>query len=147
MEHTPREPGTEEYLDSEKYQQRTWDLDAPHSLRDLIARMNRVRREHQALQSMERLSFHRVDNPYLLAYTKNSEDQSDVVLTIVNFDYEHAQGGVLEVGLERLGLPLDRPFRVVDLFDGSTTVWTGPRVPIELNPQERAAYVVALTRS
>ncbi len=51
MEHTPREPGAEEYIDSEKYEQRTWDLDAPHSLRDLIARMNRVRREHPALQS------------------------------------------------------------------------------------------------
>jgi len=146
MEHTPREPGAEEYLDSEKYEQRTWDLDAAHSLRDLIARMNRVRQEHPALQSMDRLWFHDIDNPFLLAYTKNNEDRSDVVLTIVNFDYEHAHGGVLSLGLEGLGLPIDRPFRVVDLFDGTSTVWTGPRVPIELNPQERAAYVVALRR-
>jgi starch synthase (maltosyl-transferring) len=146
MEHTPRDPGTEEYLNSEKYEQRTWDLAAPHSLRDLIARMNRVRREHAALQSMERLRFHEIDNPYLLAYSKNSEDRADIVLTVVNFDYERTQGGVLQIDLDGLGLPVDRPFRVLDLFDGSTTVVTGSRVPIELNPQERAAYVVALRR-
>jgi starch synthase (maltosyl-transferring) len=146
MEHTPRDPGTEEYLNSEKYEQRTWDLEAPHSLRDLIARMNRVRREHVALQSTERLKFHEIDNPYLLAYSKNSEDRADIVLTVVNFDYERTQGGVLEIDLYGLGLPVDRPFRVLDLFDGSTTVVTGSRVPIELNPHERAAYVVALRR-
>ena len=66
-EATPREPGSEEYLDSEKYQQRTWDLTGPRALRALITRVNAARRAHPALQSNERLRFHAIDNDRLLA--------------------------------------------------------------------------------
>src|SRR5207237_440668 len=69
MEHTPRDPGTEEYLDSEKYQQRTWNLSARNSLAPLIATVNAARRDHPALQTNERLWFHPVDNEQLLAYS------------------------------------------------------------------------------
>ena len=146
MEHTPRDPGTEEYLDSEKYEQRTWDLDQPDSLRDLIARLNRARLDHPALQSNERLWFHEIDNSNLLAYTKNSADRRDVILAIANLDYEAAQVGVLELGLEGLGLPVDRPFEVVDLLDGSSTTWSGSSIPIELDPAERGAHLLWLRR-
>ena len=140
----PREPGSEEYLDSEKYQQRKWDLDAPHSLRDLITRVNRARREHPALQSNERLTFHEIDNPNLLAYTKHSADGSDVVLVVANFDFQNSQVGLLELDLELLGLPLDRPYEVVDLLDDTTVAWTGPVGPIELDPRDRGAHVLWL---
>jgi len=143
-EATPRDPGTEEYLDSEKYQQRTWDLDRPDSLRELIALVNRARRDHPALQSNERLRFHSIDNASLLAYTKNSPDGSDIILTVVNLDFDTPQEGVLELGLEALGLPVDRPFQVVDLLDGTSTRLTGPAIPIALDPAERAAHVVWL---
>ena len=143
-EATPRHPGTEEYLDSEKYQQRTWDLDRPDSLRELIARVNRARRDHPALQSNERLWFHPIDNPNLLAYTKNSADGSDIVLTVVNLNFETPQEGLLELGLEGLGLPVDRPFHAVDLLDGTSTRLTASSIPIALDPAERVAYVVWL---
>jgi len=145
-ESTPRDPGTEEYLDSEKYQQRTWDLDRPDSLRDLVMRVNRARREHPALQSNERLRFHDIDNTNLLAYTKNNDDRSDVILTIVNFDYRAAQSGTLELDLDGLGLPDDRPFEVVDLVDGATYRWRGRRQRIALDPAVRASYLVWLKR-
>src|SRR5690606_18412605 len=67
---TPREPGSEENLDSEKYQVRHWDLDAPWSLRHFIARINQIRREHPALHQNRLLDFHRVENPALIAYSK-----------------------------------------------------------------------------
>jgi len=146
MEHTPRDPGTEEYLDSEKYEQRTWDLDRPDSLRDLIARVNRARREHPALQSNERLWFHPIDNPNLLAYTKNSADRRDVILTIANLDFQAAQEGVLELELEVLGLPVDRPFEVVDLLAGTSTTWSGANVPVRMDPAERGAHLLWLRR-
>jgi starch synthase (maltosyl-transferring) len=146
-ESTPRDPGTEEYLDSEKYQQRTWDLDRRDSLRELIVRVNRARKEHPALQSNERIWFHPIDNPNLLAYTKNSADRSDIILTIANLDYQTAQRGVLVLDLEGLGVPTDRPFEVVDLLDGTSATWTGSRIPIELDPTERGAYVLWLRRS
>jgi starch synthase (maltosyl-transferring) len=145
-ENTPRDPGTEEYLDSEKYQQRTWDLDRPDSLRPLITAINRARRDHPALQSMERLWFHPVDNPNLLAYTKNSADRSDIVLTVVNFDYEDAQEGLVELDLAGLGLPQNRAYEAVDLVDASRTRWTGGSIPFEFDPAERSSYVLWLKR-
>ena len=74
LEHVPREPGSEEYLNSEKYEIRAWDLEQPDSLAPLIREVNRIRREHPALQSNERLVFHDIDDDALLAYTKRSAD-------------------------------------------------------------------------
>jgi starch synthase (maltosyl-transferring) len=143
-ERVPREQGTEEYLDSEKYQQRTWDLNAPESLRDLITRVNRARHEHPALQSNERLWFHPIDNPNLLAYTKNTADRGDVVMAIVNFDYHQPQRGVIHLRLGDLGLPADRPFEVVDLLDDSVVRWPGSSITIGMNPAERGAHLLWL---
>jgi starch synthase (maltosyl-transferring) len=143
-ESVPRDPGTEEYLDSEKYQQRTWDLDAPHSLRDLIARVNRARHEHPALQSNEGLLFHPIDNPHLLAYTKHSPDRKDVILAIANLDFHSLQRGVLQLALGELGLPLDRPYQVIDLLDDTSTRWPGSSIPIALEPAERGAQLLWL---
>jgi starch synthase (maltosyl-transferring) len=144
IEHTPREPGSEEYRDSEKYQQRTWDLDAPESIADLVAVVNRARRDHPALQRNERLWFHPIDNDSLIAYTKNTADQSDVVLVVVNLDPFRAQGGTLEVGLEGLGLPADSPFEAEDLIGGQTYLWQGRQQPIELDPQRQQAHLFVL---
>ncbi|HSH22095.1 MAG TPA: alpha-1,4-glucan--maltose-1-phosphate maltosyltransferase [Candidatus Caenarcaniphilales bacterium] len=143
-ENTPREPGSEEYLNSEKYQQRTWDLDRPDSLRELIARLNRARREHAALHSNERLWFHPIDNDQLIAYTKNTSDRSDIILTVVSLDFHAPQAGTLELGLEGLGLPIDAPFEAVDLLSGTTQRWHGPRVRLELDPARLPARVFHL---
>jgi starch synthase (maltosyl-transferring) len=141
MEHAPREPGSEEYLDSEKYQQRTWDLARPDSLRALITRVNVARREHPALQTNERLWFHTIENEQLIAYTKNTADRSDVILAVVNLDFHRPQAGMLELGLEGLGLPPDAPYEVIDLLDDATYIWQGSRNWIELDPAVRAAHV------
>jgi hypothetical protein len=81
MEHVAREPGSEEYLDSEKYQLRTWDVGREDSLRELIARVNRIRRENPALQTDRHLTFHAVDNPQLMAYSKRDDEGRNTVLT------------------------------------------------------------------
>ncbi len=141
MESMPREPGSEEYLDSEKYQQRTWDLERTDSLRGLIERVNRARHEHSALQTNERLWFHTIENEQLIAYTKNTADRSDIVLTVVNLDFHRPQAGTLELGLEGLGLPADAAYEVVDLLDDATYIWQGPRNWIELDPQVGAAHL------
>ena len=93
----------------------------------MIERVNRARRDHPALQSNERLSFHPTGNDRLLAYTKSSEDRADVILAVVNFDYHARQSGSLELDLAALGLPAGGPISVVDLLDGSRRTWRGPR--------------------
>ena len=140
----PREPDSEEYLDSEKYQQRTWDLSGGERLRALIARVNAARRAHAALRSNERLIFHPIDNPNLLAYSKTTADGRDVILTVVNFDYHATQSGTIALDTDALGRGGARAYRVVDLLDDATYTWSGDTAWVELDPDVRAAHVLWL---
>jgi starch synthase (maltosyl-transferring) len=146
-EGAPLEHGSEEYLDSEKYQQRSWDLDAPHSLRPLIAAVNRTRRTHLALQRNDGLRFHRIDNDQLIAYTKQSPDGSDIVLAVVLLDPQRAQSGTLELDVAALGLDPSRPLELRDELTGATELWPGPRHDISLVPGTRQACLYAVRQS
>ncbi len=142
----PREPGSEEYLSSEKYQLRTWDLERPDSLAELIARVNRVRRENPALHSDRGLEFHPVDNDQLLAYTKRTEGGSNLMLMVVNLDPHHVQSGWLDLPLERLGIDPARPFQVHDVLTDARYLWQGPRNFVQLDPGSVPAHVFRLRR-
>src|SRR5207302_11108360 len=92
-ENIPREAGSEEYLNSEKYEIKRRDMYDPASLRPLISRVNAIRKENPALQSNRRLEFHRVDNDQIIGYSKRTEDNENVIVTIVNLDYRWTQSG------------------------------------------------------
>jgi starch synthase (maltosyl-transferring) len=145
-EHEPREPGSEEYRDSEKYQIRTWDLDRPGTLRDLIARLNRIRRDSPALQQDRGLQFHRSDNDTLLVYSKTTPDHSDAILAIVNLDPYHTQSGWLELDLATLGVESDQPFQAHDLLSGARFLWRGARNFVLLDPERGPAHVLRMRR-
>jgi starch synthase (maltosyl-transferring) len=145
-ESTPREHGSEEYLDSEKYQLRSWPLDRPDSLRDLIARVNRIRRDNPALQSNRGLRFHPVDNEQLIAYSKTTEDGADSVLTLVNLDPHNRHTGWLELDLPSLGLDSAKPYQVHDLLSGARFLWQGPRNFVALDPAHAPAHVFRIRR-
>ena len=139
-------PSSEEYLDSEKYQIRGWDIDRIDSLKDLIARINRIRRENPALQSDRSLRFHAADNDQIIAYSKVTEDLGNVILVIVNLDPYHAQSGWVEMPLDRLRLEPDQEFEVHDLLTGNQFLWRGPRNFVELDPQKMPAHVFCVRR-
>jgi starch synthase (maltosyl-transferring) len=132
MENTPREPGSEEYLDSEKYQIRTWDLDRLDSLAPLIGLINRIRRDHPALQRNRNLVFHSTDNEMLLCYSKRWDE--DTVLCVVNLDPNHTQSGWTGLDLGALGASTDHPFLVHDLLTGNHYLWNGPHNFVKLDP-------------
>ncbi|MGZ8263647.1 MAG: alpha-1,4-glucan--maltose-1-phosphate maltosyltransferase [Burkholderiales bacterium] len=134
IEHAPREPGSEEYLDSEKYQIRTWDLDRPESLRYLIARVNAIRKANPALQEDSTLHFETAANDQLVAYTKATPDLSNVLLIVVNMDPRYRQSGFVEVDLARIGIDPRTPYRVHDLLTDARYTWSGPRNYVELEP-------------
>jgi starch synthase (maltosyl-transferring) len=142
----PREPGSEEYFDSEKYEIRRWDLEAPHSLRDFIARVNRIRRDNPPLQANEHLEFHPADNPQLLCYSKRGTDLSNVLVMVVNLDPYHTQSGWVTLPLDRLGLDPDQPYQVHDLLGEARYLWQGPRNYVELNPHVLPAHIFRLRR-
>ena len=146
QEHEPREPGSEEYLDSEKYQLRTWDLERPDSLHDFIARVNRIRRDNPPLQSNRGLRFHGVDNEQLIAYSKTSDDGTDSVLTIVNLDPHHAHSGWLSLDLADLGVASDRPYQAHDLLSGARFMWQGARSYVSLDPAHSPAHIFRIRR-
>ncbi len=145
-ERVPLAPGSEEYLNSEKYEIRYWDLEAPHSLAPLIARVNRIRRENPALQSDRNLRFHRIDNPEMIAYSKATDDRSNVILTVVNLDPHHTQSGWVTLPLEELDIDPLHPYQVHDLLSDSRYLWHGPTNYVELNPQILPAHIFRLRR-
>jgi starch synthase (maltosyl-transferring) len=139
-------PGSEEYLDSEKYQLRHWDLDNPWSLREVIARVNQARRENAALQCDWNLRFHEVDNEKIICYSKTTPDFSNVILVVVNLDPAHTHSGWVTLDLPALGLDGVHPYQVHELLGDSRFLWTGARNYVELNPQSSPAHVLRIRR-
>ena len=146
MEHVPIRRGSEEYLDSEKYEIRHWDLDRPESLRPLVARINAIRKENLALQSDWSLKFHFVENEQLICYTKESEDRSNLILTVVNLDPHRIQSGFVILPLEELEIPQDRGFEAEDLLTGERYLWNGPRNYVELHPSKQPGHILRIHR-
>ena len=143
-ENVPREPGSEEYRDSEKYQVRHWDLERPDSLAPLIGAVNRIRREHPALQANEGLAFHEIDDDALLAYTKRSADGTDVVLTVVSLDPHRPRSGTLRLRHAELGFDEGRGIVALDLLEGGTETWSAGEPRIALVPGTRQARILQL---
>ncbi len=146
-EHQAVREGSEEYLDSEKYQIRARGReDRREDLRPLITRLNRIRRENPALQLDRTLRFHATDNEHLLCYSKSSEDCTNVVLVVVNLDPHHRHAGWLQLDCKALGVEPDSGFQVHDLISGARYLWRGPRNWVELDPQALPAHVLRVRR-
>lgn len=141
-----REPGSEEYLNSEKYEIKHWDLEASASLKDLIARVNQIRRDSPALHTDWSLSFHDVDNEQLLCYSKHTQDLSNVILVAVNLDPHHVQSGWVHVELDLLGLDSREPYQVHDLLTDARYLWQGATNYLELNPHVIPAHIFRVRR-
>ncbi len=137
FENVPVRPGSEEYLDSEKYQLRERSLDGP--LLPFVALLNRIRREHPALQRLDDVTFLETENDALIAYAKR--DGADHLLVVVNLDPHRAQEGLCVVPYE-LGLP--PVFAVVDLLSGEAFEWRVGRNYVRLDPVARAGHVLAV---
>src|SRR5262249_38659711 len=133
-ENRPREPGSEEYLNSEKYEIKEWDIARPDSLKDFLARVHRIRRVHPALHAARshRLRsdnpalqgdwssrFHAVSNDQLLCYSKQTEDRGEIILVVVNLDPHHTQSGWVELSSEALDIPREGHYQVHDLLSNS----------------------------
>jgi starch synthase (maltosyl-transferring) len=154
QEHAPRSPGSEEYAHSEKYEVRWWDLARPDSLSEFIARVNKIRRDHPALQFNDALQFHPIDNEQIIAYSKVREVPAaeqgaglpgrDVIVTIVSLDHRAVQSGWLDLDLEALGVDPARPYVMHDLLTGAQYRWEGRHNFVMLDPAGLAAHLFTL---
>ncbi len=146
-ENAPYQPGSEEYLNSEKYEIKHRDLNAPWSLKDFIARINRIRKQNPALQSDRNLRFHGTDNPSLLCYSKTTDDLSNSIVVIVNLDSFRAQSGWIDLDLNSLGIDPAHSFEVHDLLGEGRYLWNGARNYVELLPESLPAHILHVRRS
>jgi starch synthase (maltosyl-transferring) len=144
LEGTPLHHGSEEYLDSEKYEIRIRDFDRLGNLNDEVRRINHIRREHRALQLSDNLTFHHSDNDAILFYRKAAADAD--LLIAVNCDPHNAQETTVHVPLADLGLPDYTPYEVEDLLTGARYTWQGVRNYVRLDPASQAGHVLRLVR-
>ena len=144
-EHTPAQPGSEEYLNSEKYELKRWDIARKDSLREIITRVNAIRRGNPALHSNEGLTFHLADNENVICYSKRTEDARNIVVTVVNLDPKRAHSAVIELPLEEWGIDPKRAFPVEDLLNQSKSRWRGKRHELRLKPKTSASAIFRLS--
>ncbi len=170
-ENVPIRPGSEEYLNSEKYQIRQWDRHAAQSIAPLITRLNQIRRTNPALQSDLSLHFHPVDNPQIICYSKSaaaapspdpgappfdvshadilpvgSPTQPNVILVAVNLDPHNEQAGWIDLDLKRLGIGHDETFDVEDLLTGIHYQWHDRSNYVALRPTVMPAHIFRVIR-
>jgi len=142
-ENVPLRDGSEEYLDSEKYQIRTRDWSAPGNLSAQIAAVNRIRRGSPALQLYANLSFHPSENDRILFYRKSAP--ANELLIVVNLNPLRAEATMVHVPLGELGLLPDASFVVEDLLTGARYSWRGTRNYVRLDPTVgQAGHVLRL---
>jgi starch synthase (maltosyl-transferring) len=143
-ENEPASPANEEYLDSEKYEIKDRDFDRPGTLAPLMTALNGIRRRHPALQRLRNVTLHATGNPEILAFSKQSDDGGDAVLVVVTLDPFNSQATQVELDLDELGLPADRPYVVRDELSGERYRWSGSSPYVRLDPWARVAHVLDL---
>jgi starch synthase (maltosyl-transferring) len=141
--HEAREPGSEEYRDSEKYEIKQWPQ-TTDDLSAMIAVVNRVRRENPALQQNVTLQFHNTTNDEIICYSKSAGE--NVVVTVANVDPHNTQSAWIELDLAALQLDGNQPFQVHELLSGARYTWHGPRNYVQLNPQVVPAHIFRIRR-
>jgi starch synthase (maltosyl-transferring) len=156
MEHVAR-PGSEEYMDNEKYELKSWNIDRQDSLCHFITRINQIRRQHPALHRNDSLRFHHTDNDWILCYSKRSPEPAgeiagkddsggDRILVAIDLDWQSTQATGVRLDLDALGLDPDAPFEVHDLLTGSRYTWQGSRAYVELAPHIVPAHIFHVTQ-
>jgi starch synthase (maltosyl-transferring) len=142
FEHVAAKPGSEEYLDSEKYQYRPRDYSAA-PLNDYLTMLNRVRREHPALQQLRNLHFHFVDQPQIIAFSKRDPETNDCVLVVVNLDPHGPREATVYLEMPELGLDWGETFDACDEVTDTSYHW-GQANYVRLDPFREPAHVMTV---
>jgi starch synthase (maltosyl-transferring) len=140
-------PGKEEYIDSEKYEIKVWDWKKQTKVKDIITKVNQIRKENEALQSTWHIEFPEVDNPQIICYCKKDQDSTNKLLIVVNLDPNHTQAGWIKVPLHYLGLSHDQPYTVNDLLTGEHYTWNNEWNYVQLNPHHMPAHIFRIESS
>ncbi|HYR57664.1 MAG TPA: alpha-1,4-glucan--maltose-1-phosphate maltosyltransferase [Chthoniobacteraceae bacterium] len=136
----------EEYWESEKYQFKARDWNAPGNIKEIVTRLNNARRENRALQQLRNLRFQHADNDLVLCYSKATVARDSLILVVVNLDAWLTQDSFVSVPLEDFGLAENETYQVHDLLTDARYLWTGRRNFVRLDPQIHPAHVFRIRR-
>jgi len=139
-------PGREEYVDSEKYQWKERDWNAPGNIKDWITRLNKIRKENRALQFYDNLRFYHADNDAILFYGKMTAARDNIILIVVNLDPRHKQNSYVDVPIDQFGQMESDVYQVHDLLSGARYTWRGRQNYVELDPEIQPAHVFRVRR-
>ena len=139
-------PDREEYLDSEKYQFKERDWNAPGNIKDWIARLNRIRKQNRSLQLYTNLRFYPAENEAILFYSKMTPARDNIILVVVNLDPHRKQHSFVDVPIEQFGQMESDQYKVQDLLSGATYTWRGRRNYVELDPEVQPAHIFLVCR-
>jgi starch synthase (maltosyl-transferring) len=139
-------PGTEEYLDAEKYEIKVRDWKLPGNITDYLSRINAIRRENPALAEYRNLRFYDSDDDNILFYGKRSFDGTNTVLVAVNLDPFEPHQAEVQLPLEELGIGPEERFQVHELITDERHLWKGPVQSIRLDPREEPAAIFRVSR-
>ncbi len=140
----PLTEGSEEYLNSEKYEIKHWDVEKSGNLSHFISTVNFIRKTNPALHQTERIQFHWIENDRMLAYSKTDSENLNLILTVVSLDFAWKQSGWLNLDPESLGIDPAISFTAVDMLNGETYSWDNGRIYIELDPAVKVAHIFRL---
>jgi starch synthase (maltosyl-transferring) len=140
-ENSPNTNGKEEYFNSEKYEIRHYDWNHRNRLTDVITKVNQIRKDNPALQDTWNIHFTRTDNDQLMSYVKLTEDKSNIIWCVVNFDPQFAQSGYIEVPKQLLGIDHNVNIKVTDLLTGASYRWFNEWNYVEINPDQQPAHI------
>ena len=139
-------PGREEYLDSEKYQWKDRDWNAPGNIKDWITRLNKIRKENRALQFYDNLRFYHADNDAILVYGKMTPARDNIILIVVNLDPHRKQNSYVNVPIDQFGQMESDVYQVHDLLSDARYTWRGRQNYVELDPEIQPAHVFRVRR-
>jgi starch synthase (maltosyl-transferring) len=139
-------PGREEYLDSEKYQFKARDWNAPGNIKAWIASLNQIRKENRALHLYDNLRFYHADNDMILFYGKMTAARDNIILIVVNLDPHRKQNSYVDVPIDQFGSMAGDAYQVHDLLSDARYIWHGRRNYVELDPEIQPAHIFRVRR-
>ena len=143
---TPRS-GKEEYIDNEKYEIWNWDWDQYTRIREIISRVNRIRKDNTALHTTWNIKLAESTNDQIICYAKADKKTNNALIVAANLDVHNTQGAYVKIPVAELGLQDDQKYRVHDLLSGATYEWEGEWNYVQLNPFEMPAHIFRLSPS
>lgn len=139
-------PGKEEYNDNEKYELKNWDWNVYTKIREVMTRMNRIRKDNAAFHTTNNIAFATTDNDNIICYVKQDTATGNTMIVAVNLDPHNTQSATVQLPMDKMDMPYDASYTVSDLLSGDKYEWYGDRNYVSLTPYDMPAHILRVNK-